>query len=83
MAATQSPYEAAAMTPGDICGVLGPDIRISPQYLRAARCNRVKDHERLADPNAHEHAERNPDTFAVLARWTAPRDVAPNKRRIK
>jgi hypothetical protein len=70
------------MTHDDPCGLLGPDIRISPKYIRAASCNRIKGHEKLtADPNAHEHAERNPYTFAVLARWTTPRDTRPNKRR--
>jgi hypothetical protein len=70
------------VTPGEVCGLLGPDIRISPKFIRPAKCNRVKDHEHLtADPNADQHAERNPNTFKVLASWTAPRDVAPNKRR--
>jgi hypothetical protein len=69
------------MTHGEICGLLGPDIRISPKFMRPARCNRVKDHEQLNDPQADQHAERDPRTFHVLASWTAPRNVRPNKRR--
>jgi hypothetical protein len=56
------------------CGVLGPDIRASAQYVRPARCNNPASHK-------GDHCERRADTFAVLATWKQSRDVRPNRRR--
>lgn len=67
---------------GEVCGVLGPYVRISPQYERPAKCNRIAGHEHLATFDAGTHAEYDGGNFHLLARWTVPEDVAPNKRRI-
>jgi hypothetical protein len=67
----------------ETCGALGPDIRVSPQYLRPACCNRVRGHEHLPATDAELHMERKPDSFRVIASWTTPRDVPPNRRKIK
>jgi hypothetical protein len=69
---------------GEPCAVLGPDVRVSPKFLRAAKCNRIKGHEELSDDDAHMHAERDPRTYHVLAWWTTPASgKQPNRRRIK
>jgi hypothetical protein len=68
---------------GEPCGALGPDVRASAQYVRPAQCNRVRGHEALDDPAARDHAERDPQTFALLATWAAARDVGPGRRKIR
>lgn len=49
------------------CDARGPDVRVSPQFVRPARCNRVSGH-------VGEHAERNPHSFAVVAKWRDTRE---------
>jgi hypothetical protein len=78
------PYQAAAMTRPDyknVCGILGPYVKISAKFERPAQCNRIKGHEALKTKDAGTHSERDPHTFHMLAWWTTPADVAPNKRR--
>jgi hypothetical protein len=65
------------------CGVLGPDVRVSAMYVRAAICNRAKGHTSLKDdPLAHMHREYDPHTFHVRAEWPKARNVVPNRRKI-
>jgi hypothetical protein len=61
----------------DVCGLLGPYVKVSAKYERPVMCNRIINHP-------GRHAERDARTFKVIHEWddTPPDVVEPNKRLI-